>query len=364
MPPSLRKITSLNRWELINSKPWATGQQVRFTRDGDFDNSRWLRAVLINVQGTATVSGGPATGLLSDGVAAIVEEIIMKGKNRLRGSSDNFIDVRGSDLYEIDNQFAGTSVFDNSTALAVGNGAYNLDFNLMLEFAPPKMRVEEKIGYLLDVPNWSNLELDLNFGDEKSIWNLGGAAVAWSAQTVNLLGMYAQETNKFAGYSVGLRYLQFIENATSVLTTTANAQQLQLLDNKGKISRLFLKTGVKATTTTAGKNAFASLSDGILTSVKVVNFPTQIFRNFNRYTDIKAGDSYAYRRAPKQGYATIEFSGDELPYGSLSPKEIATGEANTTQLWLTGNVNGAANQALVTVQESLYYSDRIQIPRI
>ena len=359
-----RPVVTLNRWEKISTKPWTANNTLRFTKSADFDPSRILRSMLINIQCTIAVGVADASALLADGVAAILEQIRMYGSHQGRGSTDNFLQVRGCDMKVYKNMQAGVSIFDNSSALAVTHGqSYNVDFNIILDFPPAHLRLEEQVGYLLDVPNYSQLELDLQFGDALSIWNPAGTTTfAITNQNVNVLGRYAQEKGKFAGFAFGLKYMIFTENATSDLTTTANQKNLYQLDNKGRIRSILVKTGTKATTTTAGNNAYATVSDSILANLRIVQTPSQKFREYARFTDIKAINSNDHKYNPPTGYALIEFGGDGLSFEALAPKSIATGQAGDTNLWLQADPTGAANQAMVTVQESLYYSDQIVIP--
>jgi hypothetical protein len=360
-----RPVTTLNRWEKIASKTWSVNSTSRFTKSADLDPGRVLRSLLINVQGACTVGVADATADLADNVGAIVEQIRMFGSHQGRGSTDNFLQIRGCDLKELCNIRAGVKVFDNSSTIAVTHSAtaYQFDFNILIDFPPTGHRVEEQVGYLLDVPNWSQLELDVQFGDANSIWNPAGTTTfTWASQTINLLGRYAQEKKKFAGFGFGLKYLVETENATAQLTTTASQVNLYQLDNKGKIRSLLLKTGTKASTVTSPNNAYATLSDAILANIRLVQVPSQKFREYARFSDLKAIDSLVYRYSPATGYALLDLGGDGLSFEALSPSSISTGEAGTTNLWLQADVTGAASQALAVAQESLYYSGNIVIP--
>jgi hypothetical protein len=358
-----RPVTTLNRWEQIASKPWAVNSVVRYTKQADFDPSRVLRSLLIHVKGTCTLATNPATAVRGDNVGAIIEQIRIFGKNQLRGSTDNFRQMRGCDLKELGNMGYGVTIFDASSTLATADAAYALDFFIVIDFPPQRVRVEEKVGYLLDVPNFTQLELDIQFGDEKSLWDLGTAVPTWSLQTVNLLGRYAQEPGKFAGFGFGLVYQTFVEIMGSPLTTTAQKVNLYQLDNKGLIRSLLLKTGVKATTATAGNNAYDSLSDTILANLGILQVPSQFFRSYFAFRELKAINACGQHRSPALGYALLDLTGDELLYDALAPKKIATGQAGDTNIWFQADVAGAANQGLVIAQESLYYADRVVIPQ-
>jgi hypothetical protein len=357
-----RPVTTLNRWEKISTKAWGVNSTVRFTKQADLDPGRVLRSLLINVVGSCTLATNPATAVLGDNVGAILEQIRMFGSHLKRGTTDNFLQMRGADLKEAINDYNGVAVFDNSAVRAVGIAAYLVDFNLLIDFPPARAQVREQVGYLMDVPNWSQLELDLQFGDEKSLWNLGTAVPTWTGQTVNILGRYAQEPGKFDGFGFGLIYRTFNEDTSSNLASNQANKNLYQLDNKGRIRSLLLKTGVKSLTTTAGNNAYASLSDSILSDIKLLQVPSQKFREFYRFNDIKAISGALKYLNPATGYALLDLTGDQLLFEMLRPSALATGEAKDTNLWLQASVVGAANQGLVVVQESAYYADRIVIP--
>lgn len=360
-----RRITTLNRWEHIASGVWTENKTTRFTKDAHFDDSRWLRSIMVHITGAVTVGVANATALLADNVGAIVQEMRMSGKNLKRGTSDNnFCMIRGADLKELRNIYSGVSIFDNSDTLAVATGTYHLDFYLIYDFPPPKLRVEEQIGYLFDMPNWSDFSLYLQFGDANNLFNPAGTTTfAWANQNIELMGRYAQEPGKFAGFGVGLRYLNYWENTTAQLTANGAKVNLQQLDNKGKIRALLLKTGVVSQTTTGGNVAYASLSNAILSNLRIIEVPNQLFREYDYFNDIKAENSFNYRRSPATGYALIDLVSDGLPFEVISPSKIATGEAKSTNFYLQADVAGAANQGLVVAQESLYYSDQIVIPK-
>ena len=357
-----RKVTTLSRYEQIGSYPWRVNSITRLRKNTELDPARFLVGLLINVRATVTLGTANAAAVLADNVACIIESIRAFGKNQVRNTTDTFIQIRGCDMKELMNQFAGITVFDNSSTLAVGTGAYNLDFNIIIDFPPPNVRVEEQIGYLLDVPNWSNLEIDLQFGDANSLWNPSTTTFAWTNQVVNVLGRYAMEPGKFAGFGFGLRYLLGTEIAGSLLTTTATKQNLFQLDAKPKVRGLLLKTGVKATTTTAPNNAYATLSDSILANVNLIKAPNLMFRQYFRTTDLKAINAYGQKRNPVTGYAWLDFVLNGLSFEALNPTVLANGAANDMNLWIQADVAGAANQALMVVQDSLYYSQNIVIP--
>ena len=358
-----RTVTSLNRWEKITSATWAVNKTNKFVKNSDFDPSRVLRSIMINVRGQVIVGVADATGVLADNIGNIIEQIRMYGSHGGRGTTDNFLQVRGADIKESGNIFAGIKIFDASTTLAVAQATYQVNFNILIDFPPKGHRLEEQIGYLLDVPNWNSLNLEIQFGDGNSLWNPAGTTTfTWSNQTVSLLGRYAQEKGKFAGFGFGLVYRTAEENATSDLTTSATAKNLYQFDNKGKIRSVLLKTGTKATTVTSPNNAYATLSDTILSNIRVVQVPSQKFREFGYFTDLKAVNSAIYRYNPATGYALLDFVGDGLSFETLDPSAIKTGKAGDTNIWLQADVSGASAQALATMQESLYYSGSIVIP--
>jgi len=363
-----RPLVTLSRWEKVASKPWgitgAANNLVKFTTSNDLDVTRVVRCFGINVQGTCTLGVADATAVLPENIGNIIEQIRCFGKHSVRGTTDNHIQVRGADLKTLQNLYAGVTIFDNSSVLSVDydGGAFVLDFWIFLDFPPAGHRVEEQIGYLLDIPNWDNWELDLQFGDAWSLWNPSTTTQTWTLQTVNLFAQYAMEPKKFAGFGFGLKYLMETENATADLTTSATGKQLLKLDNNARIRSLLLKTGTKATTVTSPNNAFATLVDTILTNLQIVQIPSTKYREYGRYQDLKAIAAKVRRYNLPAGYAIIDLAEDGLSFEALDPSKLVAGKGAETALWLKGDVSGAGAQALDMVQESLYYSANIKIP--
>jgi hypothetical protein len=131
---------------------------------------------------------------------------------------------------------------------------------------------------------------------------------------------------------------------TPVQSSGTDVQIAQL--QKRKTSRVYLKSGVAA-----NPPVFTTLSDTVLSKVGLQVGTDKFPRNKVDWFAWKhsVADSEPSYVEPITGYAAMDFLENGSPFGSYAGDNIDAGST----FYLIGDPNGAANQALLIVQEQI-----------
>ncbi|MEM2014203.1 MAG: hypothetical protein QXJ16_01930, partial [Desulfurococcaceae archaeon] len=140
----------------------------------------------------------------------------------------------------------------------------------------------------------------------------------------------------------------------SPMTTTATGVRLVELPRGGYLSRIYIKTGVRATGTTAGNNAYSTLSNSILTNIRVyrgLNNPVRYYANFQQAQfDAALGVSLSL---PPTGIAVIDFVRNGLLGEAFDARPLVAGPSGSVDFYLEADVTGASNQGAVIMYEEI-----------
>jgi hypothetical protein len=358
-------ITALQRMEFIDSIPFAENASATLpTNGGLLPNDRFLHSLMLEFRGRLTMpaSSGPS-GALQDSIAAIMERVTVEGYHRIRRQQEKVIDMRGADL-ELEQRFylPARPVYTPSTISVTANATNDILLQVFVPFVPLRIPPIQQAGYLLDAPNYESLKLTLQFGDFRSLVVPGTNAPTWSAfgstsgtPTVRVYGNFAQNSSRFSGFVPGRIFRWQQEVTGSPVVTTATDVRLLDVPRGFEIRKVFLKTGTKATGVSAGNNAYATLTDFITD----LRFNVGLGKYIRRWLDGNA--NYAdlvtsYNVPPRiTGINVIDFASNGDLREALNTRPWIGGPEGNVDVYLSGNVAGASNQALLASFEEIRY---------
>jgi hypothetical protein len=327
------------------------------TNGGQLPNSRFMFGLMLQFEGRAVYAATGPTGVLADGVQALMERIIVQGYSRPRAAQEQFINVRGSDMHIWDYLYTTHLGLQTPAALATGLTTNDIRFNVYIPFTPLHLPIAQQAQYLLDCPNYDNLTLQIQMGDDFSIFTGQTAgAVAWHAfglgtgnPRVRVSGIFAQAgPSMFQNVLPGRIWRYFFENTTGNIVAGAIGSREFNVPRGYTIRSLMLKTGTKATTTTAGNNVYSALSNTIYQNIQFlfgINRPIRYFVDmFNPQEQFC--NNIGFTTAPPTGYMVIDFAQLGLQQECLNLSGAIAGPTGDIDTFIQADIpTGAANQA-------------------
>jgi hypothetical protein len=247
--------------------------------------------------------------------------------------------------------------------LSVAADATNdIDFVIPVPFVPLQMPLAEQINWLLDAPNYNNLQLTVQWADENSVFSGQGAAMgftAYGSATGNpqlyVSRLIALDSNKFAGFIPARVWRTYQEIRSGNIVSGGNQLRLFQIPTGNRIRSMLLKSGVLSTSTSQGNTAYASLSNTVFQNLYAYRGTNKLFRRWNFFTDIQEDvqEAYGDPNTTTAGYALMEFA----PSGNLQEVFDATGLVVGGQgdidCFTQADIVGAANQGAVQLVEEL-----------
>lgn len=344
------------------------------TNGGLIPNDRFMYSLWLTFEGRITnaASNNP-TGVQADAPFSLIEQINVSGYHRVRGQNEPFIQIRGSDLYNLMRMMSGQIpyVVPNSqgapvftVSLATGANLTNdIRFGLQLPFIPWRIPIMAQTDWLLDAPNYDRLQLQVSFSDDQSVFTYGtrtaGTFSAFGSASGNprirVDGQFALLNNNAFGFIPGRIWRYFQENTSGDITgsgTITNSRQYNI-PRGNKIRNILLKTGVKSTAVTAGFNAYNTLSDTIFTNIKVQRGLNKSVRFYEDYFKLQNETAMSYGVYPRSGYALIDFAQRGMLSEALDTVGLVAGPSGDTDLYVQADVAGAANQGALFLVEEL-----------
>jgi hypothetical protein len=217
--------------------------------------------------------------------------------------------------------------------------------------------------YLLDAPNYDNLLLEVQWGDAESLY----VAAATGPTTFTAFGSGAgsPRARVHCQYAMGgpagmpgflpARVWRYALQEKTDSDMTAGGNNLRLFNiPRGNIIRsLLLKTGVKETTTTSPNNAYASLSNTILTDIRVMRGTNKQIREWQSYFGLREDSAESYLITPSNGYGLVDFAAHGDIREALDTSALISGPTGDVDLFIQANVSGAANQAALMYVEEI-----------
>ena len=358
-------VTTLRRMEYIDSIPFSENSMATLpTNGGLLPNDRFLHSLMLEFEGRLAMpgSGGP-TAALGDSIAAIIERVVVEGYHRIRRQQEKIIDMRGADL-EFEQRFylPTRPIYTPSTISVTASANNDIRLHVLVPFVPLRMPATVQASYLLDCPNYESLRLQIQWADWKNLASGGTTAPTWSAYgsasgnpSLKVYGVFAQQAARFAGFVPGRLFRYFTEVTGSTPTTTASQARIYDVPRGFDLRKVFIKSGVKSTSTSAGNNAFASLSD----FVSDFRFNIGLGKYIRRYLTMQAmyADlALSYNLADDiAGVHVLDFASHGSIAEALNTRQYISGPTGNVDVYLSADVIGAANQAIVIGVEELRY---------
>lgn len=356
------------------------------TPNGNLPMDRFLYALQLDVQLRLTNAVAAELAVNVDAPYSLLNRITIEGFHKVRKQTEAFIDLRGPDLHHLLKYYQGCEVFDQSTTplgTVLGN-TNDINFSLQVPFCPLNVHPMLAAGYLLDAPNYSQLNMTIQLGDLSTLFTTG----VGSTETIgNFLGNAAfpprirvsgyfalAGPSEFRNFVPGRLWRHFREVTGTAMTTTANNVRLVDIPRGHRMRAIMLKTGVRAVTT-GGLDAYLTTGDAILSEVRVnrgLNHPVRRYTTFwsghaeqvfmkrmlqGSFRGLPAGPATIY---PTQtGYLMMDFCPKGHMNDILDLRGLTAGATGDVDSYIEANVVGAANQGMVAVFEELRDEPRV-----
>ena len=377
-------FTATSRPEFISDISLnATNTQFMLPNNGGLiPNDRFMYGMWLIFEGRATnnVALG-ATGVRADAPYSLISNVTIQGYHRVRGQSEQFINVRGVDLFNLNRGYwnavpftapsNGWPTFTPQLSI-VGGDTNDIRFALYIPFTPMRIPVNTQMGWLLDAPNYDRLQLQITFADGTALFTGGVAAgnVTWTAfgsnagsPRVRVIGQFALGGTSVYGYVPARTWRYFQEITGSLMTTTATNVRLYNIPRGNKIRNIMIKTGVKATDATAGIDVYNTVSDDVLLNVLIQRGLNKSIRIYPDQRTIKYDVQQAYGMYTADGYQLIDFAQRGRLAEALNTVGLVAGPSGDTDLYVQADVTGVANQAALFLIEELRNIPRsLQLP--
>lgn len=365
-------VKTLSRSQYVNTFNLSNNSvNIPTNNNGLLPNDYFLYALRLKIAFRVTnpASGGP-TAVLADAPFSYINEVRVSGTHRLRGTQEPFFTVRGSDLNELVREYTGRqpyfSILVNgaaATALSLAASATNdVEFILHCPFTPMQISPVQQVGWLLDAPNYYNLKLEVITGDANSLFSGQTTQPVFTAYGSNsnsptcdlTLEQSSTGSSVFGGFVPARLWRYYYENTSNVMTQNGNNARLASIPTGQRIRNILLKTGVKATGVTAGKDAYASTSWGILTSINFNKGTNKVINAWIDQIDLLEQSASVYKLTPSVGYDLIDFVHHGDQGGALNLTTAINGPTGDVDTYLSANVTGAANQAALLLYEEMH----------
>ena len=364
MPPINVPITAFSRYEHIDSITFSENStQTLPTNGGLLPNDRFMSYLILEFRGRLTMPAatGPSA-VRAESMAAIIERVSIEGYHKARRQQEKFIDLRGADLELLQRIYSPGTFIKTPTLSVTANATNDMIFQLLVPFTPQRMPVAVQAGYLLDCPNYESLKLTVQWGDFKNIVVPGATAATWSAYgtttgspTLRVAGGFAIQPARFGNFIPGRIWRYFNELTGSTATTTNTQSRLFDIPRGFDVRAVVMKSGTKATDTTAGNNAYQTLTDWA-TDIRI---NLGLNKSIRRYLDgngVHADLVTSYNLASRiTGLNPLDFAQYGAPGEVLATRPLISGPTGNVDLYVSADVTGASNQAAVFMMEEWRY---------
>lgn len=364
------KLVTYDRSEFIGDVPFGLDSvQTLPTQGGLLPNERFLYGLRLAFEMRVT---NPAANFPTGQQAQLQEicqRIEVSGYHKPRKVKEVFYSVRGADAFNLNQLYLGTTpkvqiLVNGAAAAALSNAANatnDIRFFIDVVFPPEQIVPEEQLGYLLDCPNYEQLALKITWGSDKSIFTGQTTAPTFTAfgsavgsPRCRVTGLFAQGgIEKFAGF-VPARVWRTSQDdkQDSDMTAGKNGARLFNLPKGYDIRSIYVKTGVKSAAVNPTENVFNTLSDTIIGNYVLNQGLNNIIRQYHDQFAVQEEVRNSWLSPPIVGVALFDFCRHGRLFEALPTKGLITGPTGNIDLFLQGDVVGAAAQAMqVVVQE-------------
>jgi len=393
-------LTALTRYERIGViAANAINTEFRLpTQGGNLPMDRFIESLRLTVRFRLTNAVAAITAEHADMPFSIIERVEVSGFHRIRMQNEVFINVRGSDLAELNRLYNGPqrvngANIDGASKIYPGairaldhrltwaiNAVNDIEFNLDVPFVPLGMPLWKQAEYLLDAPNYDNLTLRIFWADALQLVVAAGATLTLSAfgavggnPAITVSGRFAQAgPSLFRGFVPGRIWRTFQEVIAAPMLAVANQQRIFNLPRGNRIRSMLLKVGQKVAVT-AGNNVYGALGwpgglfalagppdSGVpveqfaLTpgNVTVFRGTNKVNRVYDSFLDLGEETVRAYGVRPRSGYGLIDYCEHGIEDEIFDLRALIAGPTGDVDCFIQWDIPAAvALSAAVVVYE-------------
>lgn len=394
-------LTALTRFErigVINAAAVNTAYQLP-TQGGNLPMDRFIESLRLKVSFRLTNTIAAITAEHADMPFSLIERVVVSGFHRVRGTREEFINVRGADLAELNRCYTsvrhtdgslvgGTSevypgairALDHRMTWAI-NAVNDVVFYLDIPFIPLGMPLWKQAEYLLDAPNYDQLQLTVYWADALQLVVAAGATLALTAfgavagnPQIVVSGRFAQAgPSLFRGFVPGRVWRYFQEIVGAPMVAIANQQRLFNIPRGNRIRSILLKVGQKVAVT-SGNNVYGALgwpgglfvvagppdsglpmSQYVLTpnNLTVFRGTNKINRLYDNFDDVGEETVRAYGTKPRKGYALIDYCEHGIEDEIFDLRALIAGPTGDVDCFIQADIPAAValTSALVLYEE-------------
>lgn len=352
-----RKKFGIERGRLrLGTVPFVANSRQELDLSQGIPKDFFLVGLIARLRYRVAVTVSAADTLAADAGQNLIERIEISGNHKVFGDWVR-MNLQGSHVFQrgqLLHRFAAERTGIPADPVPIAN--HDISVTYLIPFAPPDIRPEEQLLYLLDPPLWNSLNFFVDWGDENSLF---GSGVASTRVLSNFGGGGTPELvitrliAKLKGDRFKLNPIPIKETFRNLVAINTITDGVVADINVGNFIRnIMLVTGVQATGINAAQvgTKFDTLSDAIYTRVKVKKDDIAV-RDIEWVPNQQ--QEGAYRKLPfafPTGYNMIEFVEDETVANAFDTRELAL---QNLRFELTGNLTGAANQQVHIIHTEL-----------
>lgn len=362
----IRPLRTMWRPEYIEtiSCPTINTEYNLSSNGGQLPRDRYLSGLLLTVSFRVTnAAANNPTAVLADAPYSIIDRVTVMGKHQMRRSDETIVSLSGSELAQLQLFNSRNPIQGSGALVTTANATNDIRFVLFVPFVPMRVHPREQANYLLDGPNYQNLYLKIKWADSFNIFSGQTAVSTFSAfgstggaPTIDVAILQAMEPqDQLRGYIPGL-YQYYSRPANSgALVTTASTVRIADLPRGGRLRRILVKTGVLATTgVAAGNQAYATLSDSILSKIKVFRGTNRPVLDYNDFVTARGLEAlFGGGQLPGTGYLNLDWVRTGSFQELFNATGLIAGPSGDVDFFLSANVTGAANQAATLIVEEV-----------
>lgn len=395
MPPTAEQLQRRLRNQRMNSQFGRNGSAEILTTQaltmaapvtvqmGNFVTlDRPLVGFILRLTGSCAITGAAYTAGVPESFPNLLQRVFVQGQHVIWGNTTPW-DISGSTLFSLPicfqsrgNQFLNQTTRQADpgmpfvqtqniiTTPATGTVPFDISYWMptgpFLGASPSAKR--HALPFMWRPEDWVGpLIFNVGVADQTGLGTpAGGTTVTWTGVQLQLFAIYSQLGPARYGYVPGSNAVMVRnESPAPTLLTGITTQQTLLAQLQSYITtNVLIKTGLNLTGTTAGVQAFSSLSDTQLdqTSILVGN---RYLKNTGSNIAMKAYDGTWMNTVPPQGYFNLPFIESGNPFTALRADDpqimglnanlqvrtlVNTASANNRQQYLQEYVLSATGQ--------------------
>lgn len=362
-------FTALSRFEKISDISLSainTAFNLQ-SQGGNLPMDRFIESLRLELKGRITIPAAGGGGVIPSAVNAdapwsAIDRITVTGMHKVRGTNEEIINLRGPDIAQLCRIYTSHAMLATPTIVVTASATMDVIMVFDSPFTPLKMPPWIRANYLLDAPNYDNLKLTVYWADMANLYTLGTGTPTWTAYasatgtpTLTVSGRFSQAgASAFRGIVPGRVFRYFTDKTGTDMTAGGTSKRIADIPRGNRMRSILVKTGVKATTT-GQNNAYLTLSNDILTNIRVMRGLNKQVRYYPDFYNLAEESGVDYAIRPDAGYGLMDFAQNGLVDEALDLRGLIVGSTGDVDTYLEAQVTGAAGQAATVIWEELRY---------